>query len=301
MEYYEIEPEDNTFKTIMADVTHKCHMECANCYIPNRDIPDMDADDLMLFLSRLPSRTDIRLIGAESTTRKDLPDLIRGVRKMGHRPSILTHGLKLANRKYTQTLHDAGLRALGLSMNGGGDDEVYKIMDNMPCAKRKTQALNNCMDVGLIPHVNCIIAKGVNEHMIGDLPKLVTQTALDNNKRFSSAKYPVMVRFKNIGSIGRYIDNSTLPMSELAQLCEDQLGVDKDYIMSQNMVDGYDECTSAIFEVETEAGQLKIKLTDWKVDEYGVPDPHSKRRGRITRDWTIAPFFEHVKQNEGGY
>ena len=42
--YYEVEPEDCNFTDVTADVTHKCNMACTNCYIPNRDIPDMDID-----------------------------------------------------------------------------------------------------------------------------------------------------------------------------------------------------------------------------------------------------------------
>ena len=45
--YYELEPEDNYFTDVTADVTHKCNMECSNCYVPNRDIPDMDIDKLI--------------------------------------------------------------------------------------------------------------------------------------------------------------------------------------------------------------------------------------------------------------
>ena len=39
--YYELEPENNTFTDVTADVTHQCNMTCSNCYIPNRDIPDI--------------------------------------------------------------------------------------------------------------------------------------------------------------------------------------------------------------------------------------------------------------------
>ncbi|TNF33602.1 MAG: hypothetical protein EP312_08685, partial [Gammaproteobacteria bacterium] len=60
-------PEDNPFTTLFADITHRCNMECPNCYIPNRDIPDMDAEWLYGILARLPRRTRIRLVGAEPT------------------------------------------------------------------------------------------------------------------------------------------------------------------------------------------------------------------------------------------
>ena len=44
-----------------------------------------------------------------------------------------------------------------------------------------------------------------------------------------------------------------------------------------------------------------IKLTNWQSDADGFVDRDSKRRGRITPDFMVAPFFEHVKSNEGWY
>jgi len=44
MPYTELLPQDNTFTNIVIDLTHRCNMECANCYIPNRNIPDLEVD-----------------------------------------------------------------------------------------------------------------------------------------------------------------------------------------------------------------------------------------------------------------
>ena len=54
--YYELDPEDNHFTDVTADVTHQCNMTCQNCYIPNRDIPDMDVEKLYEFLKKLPDK-----------------------------------------------------------------------------------------------------------------------------------------------------------------------------------------------------------------------------------------------------
>ena len=98
------QPENNPFQTIMVDVTHRCNMACKNCYIPNRDVPDMDVDWLAGILARLPRRARIRLAGAEPTMRADLPDIIRTVRRLGHTPLLLTNGLRISHRKYVRSL-----------------------------------------------------------------------------------------------------------------------------------------------------------------------------------------------------
>ena len=51
IKYKIYEPEDNPFDLLLADITHRCNMECANCYIPNRHITDMDVDKLYKFLA----------------------------------------------------------------------------------------------------------------------------------------------------------------------------------------------------------------------------------------------------------
>jgi hypothetical protein len=62
-----------------------------------------------------------------------------------------------------------------------------------------------------------------------------------------------------------------------------------------------DKPTSVMFSHDTTAGSVLIRLIDWSVDEDGVPDRGNENRGRITPDWKVAPFFEHVKLNEGLY
>ena len=72
MNYYEVEPEKSTFGSVVADITHKCNMECANCYIQQRHT-DMDIDKFYDVVSRLIKRTGYKTAGGEATMRKDLP------------------------------------------------------------------------------------------------------------------------------------------------------------------------------------------------------------------------------------
>ena len=61
--YYELEPEASNFYTIGIDVTHRCNMNCANCYSPIRTIPDIDQQGLVNFFKRLGRKTEIRFTG----------------------------------------------------------------------------------------------------------------------------------------------------------------------------------------------------------------------------------------------
>ena len=109
LNYYELEPENNHFNDVCVDVTHRCNMKCKNCYVPNREIPDMDIDKLIDCLSKFPKRASIRIIGAEPTMRSDLPDIISRIKALGHRQILLTNGLRLARSGYVEKLKKAEL------------------------------------------------------------------------------------------------------------------------------------------------------------------------------------------------
>jgi uncharacterized Fe-S cluster-containing radical SAM superfamily protein len=313
MNYFELEPEENTFSNIVVDLTHKCNMECANCYIPNRDIPDLDRSRLEDFLSRLPNRTYIRLIGAEPTMREDLADIIRMVKRHGHRPSLTTNGLKLAHFPYVESLRDAGLRLLLLSMNGADEDHVYRALDNGNWATVKTRALDNIFKLRLPINTGTIIARGINEHTIKRQVDVFVDLAAKNKINFDVDKpydkiTPVL-RMKSVGLLGRNqgADHS-IGMYELARLASEQLDIPYETIINSRATAGvikagsYGEAeTSLLFPYQSPVGKIFIRFIDWSVDDEGVIDHDNPNRGRLTQDFRVAPFFEHVKRNEFGY
>jgi len=312
MNYYELLPEKNTFSNIVVDLTHRCNMECANCYIPNRDIPDLDKDKLYNFLSRLPNRTYIRLIGAEPTMREDIFDIIFMVKKLGHRPSLTTNGLKLAQESYVKKLKDSGLRLLLHSMNGADDDEAYQKLDNGKWATVKVRALENIFRHRLPINTGTIIAKNSNEHVLGRQVELFVEKAKEAGIHFDkTAPYkrikPVL-RMKSVGMLGRYMKDSSYTMEELAGLASEQLNIPYETIINSKATAGvvkagaYGEAeTSLLFTYESSVGSFYIRFIDWSVDDDGVIDHDNPNRGRLTQNWNVAPFFEHVKRNEFGY
>lgn len=313
MKYFELEPENNIFSNLVVDLTHRCNMECANCYIPNRDIPDLDKDKLYEFLGKLPSRTYIRLIGAEPTMREDIFDIIHTVKKIGHRPSLTTNGLKLAQLSYVEQLKEAGLRLLLHSMNGADEDSVYQVLDNGKWAVVKVRALENILTCRLPINTGTIIAKGTNEHTIGRQVFTFVNAALKTGVNFDTTKpykrvTPVL-RIKSVGLLGRNMgENCAYEIHELAQLASEQLDLPFEMIINSKATAGvvkagaYGEAeTSLLFPYKSEAGKIWIRLIDWRINDEGVIDHDNPNRGRLTQNWTIAPFFEHVKQNEFGY
>ena len=269
MHYYELEPENNTFKTISIQTTYMCQLKCSNCYLGdmlnNPKYPDVDIDRFEDTMKRLKGRCDIRFIGAEPTLNKNLPKLISIARKNGHRPSLLTNGLTLRREPYVKQLKEAGLNMLGLSMNGGLDDEMYKVFDNGKYAKQKMQALENCFKYNLLPHVNVIVDPS-NIKVLKPLLDYIIEMAMKYNRRFSPVKFPVMLRLKSIGQMGNFMKTKTFSLSELADIAKDlfksndTISGELDDLVFQPNVNGYCETRSVIYKMNTPNGILLGKL-----------------------------------------
>ena len=313
MGHFTLAPEDNTFATVHVDLTHRCNMECANCYVPNRNIPDMESRRLFDVLAKLPMRTDIRLMGGEPTLRLDLPEIIREVVRHGHRPVLATNGLKLAHLDYCRMLKDAGLRYVLLSMNGADDDDVYRVIDSGKYAGLKVRALRNCLKAGFRLNTGTIIAKGVNEHSLKAQIDLVARIATEIGVHFDRdkpwSKVTPILRMRSVGALGRYMEDSSCSYDEMVRLLATTLDRPVEQILQRSMTpgrvlleledDGGER--SALVPVDTEAGKILVRLVDWTTDDAGVPDAGNPHRGRLTKDFRIAPFFEDVKANEFGY
>ena len=270
------EPEDCPFKTVLVDVTHRCNMACNNCYIPNRELPDMDAEWLRPILKRLPRRRHVRLVGAEPTMRRDLPDLIKMVRETGHIPMILTNGLACAKRAYVAKLKAAGLRTIYISMNGGTNDDLYVALDSMACAKRKLAGLDHMCAENMHVTVGMNLARGVNEWHLGEFWRYLTQNTGARG-----------LHLRSIGPLGRYMEGTPFSLDELVDLAREHLGLVQSELDAANRSESY---------LDTNCGSMELQLTQW-------PDLGSKFRGRLTPSGKLEPFFEHVMVNaaRGGY
>lgn len=267
-------PEDNPYHTVFIDLTHRCNMECKNCYIPNRDIPDMDTEWLYKILARFTRRTRIRLSGGEPTVRKDLAEIIRRIRQMGHTPTVLSNGLKFANRSYVQKLKKAGLRTVHISFNGGLDNDLYEKIDDLRCAQRKLTALQTLVDENMNVTTGMILVRGINDHHL--------KAFYQHVKTFPQVRD---FHIRSVGAFGRYMDIPSLSMSEMKLLFCDAAGITESDISISSRGDGY---------IDFICDGKHIQITQW-------PDLNTEERGRLTPEGMIEPFFEHIIANEGGY
>ena len=291
-----MKPEENTFPILAVQTTYKCNMLCANCYLGdmlnNPKFVDIDPTKLEEVFKKLPKRTDIRFIGAEPTMNDGLFEMIKVAKRYKHRPQILTNGLKLGQEQYVIDLKKSGLNWLGLSMNGGLDDEVYKRFDNGKYAKLKTRALEYCIKHKIVPHIN-IIVDPTNLHVINPLINYAIELCKKYNRKIGIG-FPLTIRIKSVAKMGNFLDTYSFSIDELVKIIKKEFGKFTDEKIIPNfMIDGIQESNTCMVYFETEVGKMGGKVTDWTIDDDGLPLAKSKRRGIITENYNIEPFFEY--------
>lgn len=106
--YLSYEYKFRPLETYCLDITNRCNLNCPHCYqIPDNNSTDASCESI---LSQINSYSDdgfnIALMGAEPTTRKDLPDIVHGINNLpcsGREIMVLTNGVNLSNADYVKS------------------------------------------------------------------------------------------------------------------------------------------------------------------------------------------------------
>lgn len=107
--------------TTIIEITDHCNLACTHCYhMPDNKVEDLPAEFIIAKALSVGTH-DVTLMGAEPTMREDLAYIIKEIKtrqaKLQKSVSIYTNGLKLKDKKYLDTLLDAGLDVICLSVH----------------------------------------------------------------------------------------------------------------------------------------------------------------------------------------
>ncbi len=180
------------------NTTDRCNMRCVECYHAPDYSPDPPISSIVEIALRA-AQPRICLLGAESTVRKDLPELISAIRTAtGKRIVLYTNGLKLADPAYLSTLVDAGLEAVTLSLHHPehAGDNIFS---------RKIQALENILASPLhLNYLSCSVTDLAQVPLVHDMAHEVLGTR----------RPEVDIRIRVTSKIGKGV-GSGLPLSAL--------------------------------------------------------------------------------------
>ena len=104
---------------VLFEITDKCQLSCPHCYhLPDNKKTDRTMEDIMSQLNSFPTSVIPSFAGAEPGLRHDLPEICKAISDKGFsRLTILSNGLRFADKKFAQACYDGGLREFLLGLN----------------------------------------------------------------------------------------------------------------------------------------------------------------------------------------
>jgi uncharacterized Fe-S cluster-containing radical SAM superfamily protein len=122
--YTQDNPDFNFNGGVLIEGSDRCNLECPHCYhLPENDARDPSIEELLDQIRDMPVGEDgvhrIILAGAESTLRKDFPELITAIRELDPEMdvSVMTNGIRFNDSDFIHKCVEAGLAGVNIGLN----------------------------------------------------------------------------------------------------------------------------------------------------------------------------------------
>ncbi len=163
----DFENDDESNGRALLRINGHCNMSCAFCFV-DRTVPDFEAETILGHIERMAARNPSHLVlsGGEPTLHPDLPRFIARGRELGFRTiEIQSNGVRAADPAYAQTLTDAGLTKVTVSLHSIDPAHSDKIT-RLPGAFAKTlKSMHNFRARGVLTQVAHVITRSNYEEL----------------------------------------------------------------------------------------------------------------------------------------
>lgn len=149
-------------------VTYRCNNDCAHCYnARERNFPELTTEQWFKIMDQLWALGVPHIIftGGEATLRNDLPELIRHAESNGQITGLNTNARRLSDEKYVQTLVDAGLDHVQVTVESCDESIHDEMMRSKGAFKQTIQGLKNALNSKLYVMTNTTMLRN-NVHKI---------------------------------------------------------------------------------------------------------------------------------------
>ena len=210
-------------RDLRISVTDRCNLRCTYCmpreifgkdfvFLPRNELLDFEEIERVARLFVQLGVHKIRLSGGEPLMRHGVERLIEKLAKLTDidgQPvdiALTTNGVMLA--KKAQTLKDAGLSRLTVSLDGLSDETFKRMSDSATSVATVLDGISSAQAVGLRPvKVNMVVKRGVNEHEVIPLLNHFRHTGII--LRF--------IEFMDVGSTNGWRMNDVLTAQEILE------------------------------------------------------------------------------------
>lgn len=237
--YYGLEHKKDftSFNQVIFEVTDRCQLNCPHCYhLPDNKVTDRPLDLIIDQVKTFPSECMPMFAGAEATLRKDFIDMCSQVDELGFTEfSLLTNGIKFADREFAQQSYDAGLKQLCFGLN-------HHSYQGETIHAKQLVGLNNLLDIGYD-----IGYLGYTIESLDDVPEILEEIQRIHNPKISH------YRIRCGSFIGRSLDQHRSYLSNLVKKVRSILGDDVKFGV-------YDDNP---YHVMMEWGTIRLRLIQW--------------------------------------
>jgi pyrroloquinoline quinone biosynthesis protein E len=154
-------PEIETPLAILAEVTHRCPLQCPYCSNPlalERGRQELETAEWLRVLDEAAALgvLQVHFSGGEPMARRDLEALVAHAARAGLYTNLITSGVLLDDRRAT-ALAEAGLDHVQISFQDVDDAEGDRIAGYKDAQRSKREAARRVRDAGLPLTVNAVV------------------------------------------------------------------------------------------------------------------------------------------------
>ncbi len=208
-----------TLRDLRISVTDRCNFRCPYCmpaevygarykFLPKNELLSFEEITRLARIFVKLGVNKLRLTGGEPTIRTDVQKLVAMLAGLGDGIDLTmtTNGFLL--ERMAQSLHDAGLRRITVSLDSLRDDVFAKLNGRGFTAERVLRGIRKAEEVGLSPiKVNCVVVRGTNDDDIVDLARYFKGTG--HIIRF--------IEYMDVGNLNGWKLDNVVPAREVVE------------------------------------------------------------------------------------
>ena len=143
-------------------LTYRCNDNCPHCYVArSRDYPEMDTNAWKAVLDKVWSAgiPHVCFTGGEATLRDDLGELVAYAQDLGLVSGLLTNGRRLSNMTFLQSLVDAGLDHVQVTLESHDEATHDRMVGARGAWKETVQGIRNAVARDLYTTTNTTLIR----------------------------------------------------------------------------------------------------------------------------------------------
>jgi len=168
-------------KRIDINLGYTCNADCPFCYYKlskqvkqkKKDLTTFEAKRLLCYIKK-KGKEIVDFTGGEPTIREDIFELVAFAKRLGFTEiSIITNGLKLADKNFLKNLVAAGVNDILFSVHGYTSEMHDELVGVQGAFEKLTHAMNNAKQIGTLRMRSNTVVNGLNFKYVFEITELL--------------------------------------------------------------------------------------------------------------------------------